>query len=166
MLCVLQDVFRLYAFALCLQIIIHILYFTKAAAFQQTPVDVVRKLLDMLMYAAPVGVPTVMMIIGNIGTVRLARENISLMFPEALKLGALADVVCFDKTGTLTHSAVSLCSPFCLPVLQEYGFDVTFIFWSLTHHTWDPVWMHGITVNKSLYQHGLLLYSVAWRSAA
>jgi len=66
----------------------------------------VFKLADILLLAAPVGVPTVMLLIGRVGYRRLARENIALMFPEALKVGALADIVCFDKTGTLTHSVV------------------------------------------------------------
>jgi len=105
---VLQDVFHLYAFALCLQIFIHIPYFIKVATFRQTTSDVVRKILDVCCYAAPIGVPTIMMMTGRIGHYRLARHKISLMFPESLKVGALADVVCFDKTGTLTHSAVYL----------------------------------------------------------
>ena len=106
-----QDVFHLYAFGLCLQLFNHICYFLKAAKFKQTPADVVLRMLDMCLYAAPVGIPTVMLLVGRIAHHRLAREKISLMFPEALKVGALTDVVCFDKTGTLTHSAVSLCIP-------------------------------------------------------
>jgi len=105
---VLQDVFHLYAFALVLQILIHIAYFAKAATFKQTPDDVLRKVIDIILYAVPVGVPTVMLLIGRIAYQRLTKEKIALMFPESLKVGALADVVCFDKTGTLTHSMVSL----------------------------------------------------------
>lgn len=101
-----QDTFRLYAFALCIQLLIHVPYFLKATTFKQTPGDVVFKLADILLLAAPVGVPTVMLLIGRVGYRRLARENIALMFPEALKVGALADIVCFDKTGILTHSVV------------------------------------------------------------
>ncbi len=104
----LQDVFRLYAFALCLQILIHIPYFAKAATFKQTPHDILRKIIDIILYAVPVGVPTVMLLIGRIAYQRLAKEKIAVMFPESLKVGALADIVCFDKTGTLTHSRVSL----------------------------------------------------------
>ena len=104
----LQDVFHLYAFALILQILIHIPYFTKAATFKQTPHDVLRKIIDIILYAVPVSVPTVMLLIGRVAYQRLAKERIALMFPESLKVGALADVVCFDKTGTLTHSVVSI----------------------------------------------------------
>lgn len=90
-----------------MQIIIHIPYFVRAATtFKQGPVDVVRKVLDIGLYAAPVGLPTIMMVTGRVGYQRLARERIALMFPESLRIGALADVVCFDKTGTLTHSVV------------------------------------------------------------
>ncbi|KAL0048212.1 hypothetical protein WJX82_010068 [Trebouxia sp. C0006] len=110
----LADVFHLYAFALVLQIFIHIPYFAKAAAFKQTPDDVLRKIIDIMLYAVPVGVPTVMLLIGRIAYQRLAKEKIALMFPESLKVGALADVVCFDKTGTLTHSVTELAG--VLPV--------------------------------------------------
>lgn len=104
----LQDVFHLYAFALVVQILVHIPYFARAATFKQTPHDVLRKIIDIILYAVPVGVPTVMLLIGRVAYQRLAKEKIALMFPESLKVGALADVVCFDKTGTLTHSMVSL----------------------------------------------------------
>ncbi|DBA71773.1 TPA: hypothetical protein ACH3X2_011039 [Trebouxia sp. C0005] len=108
------DVLHLYAFAFCLQIFIHIPYFVKAATFKQTPSDVVHKILDLCCYSAPVGVPTIMLMTGRIGYQRLAKHKISLMFPGALKAGALADVVCFDKTGTLTRTATELAG--VLPV--------------------------------------------------
>ena len=100
--------FRLYAFALCLQLLIHIPYFIKAATFKQTGSQVVLRLLDILTYAAPVGTPTVFLLIGRIGYTRMAKQNMDLKFPEVMQLGGMADVVCFDKTGTLTHSAVRL----------------------------------------------------------
>ena len=96
----------MYAFALCLQLLIHIPYFVKAATFKQTSSQVVHRLLDILTYAAPVGTPTVFMLMGRIGYTRMAREKMDLKFPEVMQLGGMADVVCFDKTGTLTHSAV------------------------------------------------------------
>ena len=72
-----------------------------------------RKFLDILLYAAPVAIPSVMMMTGQIGHARLARDKISLKFPEALEIGGLSDVVCFDKTGTLTHSVVSCRGVLC-----------------------------------------------------
>ncbi|KAL0030094.1 hypothetical protein WJX79_006699 [Trebouxia sp. C0005] len=110
----LADVFHLYAFALVVQILVHIPYFARAATFKQTPHDVLRKIIDIILYAVPVGVPTVMLLIGRVAYQRLAKEKIALMFPESLKVGALADVVCFDKTGTLTHSMTELAG--VLPV--------------------------------------------------
>ncbi|DBA71770.1 TPA: hypothetical protein ACH3X2_011036 [Trebouxia sp. C0005] len=106
----LADVFHLYAFALVVQILVHIPYFARAATFKQTPHDVLRKIIDIILYAVPVGVPTVMLLIGRVAYQRLAKEKIALMFPESLKVGALADVVCFDKTGTLTHSMTKVMS--------------------------------------------------------
>lgn len=102
----LQDMFRLYAFAFFLQLLIHIPYFIKAASFKQTGRQVMHKLLIIFTYAAPIGTPTILMLIGRIGSIRMATANLDLKIPEAMQLGCMTDVVCFDKTGTLTHSAV------------------------------------------------------------
>ena len=106
--------FRLYAFAFFLQLLIHVPYFTKAATFEQTGRQVMHKLLDILTYAAPVGTPTILLLMGRIGYIRMATANLDLKVPEAMQLGCMTDVVCFDKTGTLTHSAVRrlyMCVP-------------------------------------------------------
>ena len=87
--------FRLYAFAFFLQLLIHIPYFIKAAT---TGSQVVHRLLDILTYAAPVGTPTILILIGRLSEARLAKQNMDLKFPEAMQLGGMADVVCFDKT--------------------------------------------------------------------
>ena len=63
----------------------------------------------MLVYAAPPGVPLMMVLHGTVGRWRLRKERMTLNFNEALTDGACAGVVAFDKTGTLTHSAVSSC---------------------------------------------------------
>ena len=115
----LQDMLCLYAFAFFLQLLIHIPYFIKAATFKQTGSQVVHRLLDMLMYAAPVSIPTILMTIGRIAYVRMAKDNMDLKFPEAMQLGGMADVVCFDKTGTLTHSAVRLAWSCMLEANQQ-----------------------------------------------
>ena len=104
----LQDMFRLYAFAFFLQLLIHIPYFIKAATFNQTSSQVVHRLLDILTYAAPVGTPTIFIIIGRVAYVRMAKDKLDLKFAQAMQLGGMADVVCFDKTGTLTHAVVRL----------------------------------------------------------
>lgn len=98
---------HLYAFAFCLQLLIHIPYFIVAPRLHRTPQFHINTLLDMLLYAAPPGVPLMMVLIGSVGRWRLSREHMTLNFNEAMNRGACADVVAFDKTGTLTHSAVS-----------------------------------------------------------
>ena len=102
-----QDVVMLYAFALLLQLLLLIPYLLKAHERSQTPWDVGMRLLDTLTYAAPPGLPSVMLLVGVVARWRLKRSGILLMFPEVLKRGAAIDCVCFDKTGTLTHSTVS-----------------------------------------------------------
>ena len=63
--------------------------------------------MDLVTYAAPIMLPTVMLLLVAVAGMRLGSAGIMLMFPEAFKCGAAVDVVCFDKTGTLTQSAVS-----------------------------------------------------------
>jgi P-type E1-E2 ATPase len=107
----LQDVIRLYLFALVLQFFILIPYIVKAPQRHQTAKDVILYLLDTVTYAAPPGLPTVLLLVGIIAGGRLKRDGLLLMFPEILKRGAAVDVVCFDKTGTLTQSTVSDAYP-------------------------------------------------------
>lgn len=97
---------RLYLFALVLQMLLLIPYFIKASQHSQTPRDVILRLLDSLSYAAPPGLPSLLLLVGVVAQYRLKKEGLLLMLPEILKRGAAVDVVCFDKTGTLTHSAV------------------------------------------------------------
>ena len=103
----LQDVLRLYAFSLFLQLLLLIPYLLKAHHFRQTSKQAIHKTLDMLVHAAPPAIPAVMLLCGFAITVRLRKLDITLMFPEVLKLSADTEVVCFDKTGTLTGSLVS-----------------------------------------------------------
>ena len=102
-----QDMFRLYLFALALQICLLIPYMLKARARRQTGLEVACTVLDTLTFAAPPGLPSLMLLVGIVASQRLKKDSLQLMFPEILKRGAAVDVVCFDKTGTLTHSAVS-----------------------------------------------------------
>lgn len=97
---------KLYSFALVLQMLLLIPYFITAPHYSQTAHDVMIRLLDTLSYAAPPGLPSVLLLVGAVAQSRLKKEGLQLMFPESLKRGADIDVVCFDKTGTLTHSAV------------------------------------------------------------
>lgn len=106
--CDAQDVLKLYAFALCLNLIILIPYAVKASHFHQSATDVLLRLADLLVHAAPPGLPAIMLFCGASGKFRLARKGINLVFPEVLKLSAQTTVACFDKTGTLTGSTVGL----------------------------------------------------------
>ncbi len=105
-----QDILRLYAFSLLLQLVIMIPYVIKAHHFAQSTGQIVRKVLDMLVHAAPPAVPAVMVLCGLSVTLRLRRQGINLMFPEVLMSAGGTEVVCFDKTGTLTGAVVRFCT--------------------------------------------------------
>lgn len=77
----------------------------------------------MIIYAAPPGLPLVLLVIGAAARKQLTKDGLKLMFPEIIKRGALVDVVCFDKTGTLTDSKVksSSCMTASLWLLTVHG---------------------------------------------
>ena len=102
-----QDALQLYFSALVLQLLILVPYMIKASQHHQTAKDVILRLLDIVTYAAPPGVPVLMRLISLAARSRLKRQGVLLMFPHAINAGAAVDVVCFDKTGTLTSSTVS-----------------------------------------------------------
>ena len=103
----LQDALQLYFSALVLQLLILVPYMIKASQHHQTAKDVILRLLDTVTYAAPPGLPALMLLIGLVARSRLKRQGVLLMFPHIISAGAAVDVVCFDKTGTLTCSTVS-----------------------------------------------------------
>lgn len=103
----LQDITCLCLFALLLQCLILIPYLAKVSVHPQSTRDIIYKVLDLVTYAVPIILPTVMLLVVAVAGMRLGTAGIMLMFPEAFKCGAAVDVVCFDKTGTLTQSAVS-----------------------------------------------------------
>ena len=102
----LQDILRLYGFALVMQFFILIPYLAKASVHNVDQQHVLWKVLDLLTYVAPPGLTTVMVIAGAVARSRLRKDGLRLLRPEVMKQGAAVDIVCFDKTGTLTHSAV------------------------------------------------------------
>lgn len=104
----LQDIGLLYLFALVLQCLILIPYLVKLSAHHQDLKHIIWRLVDLLMYAAPPGLPLVLLVIGAAAASHLKKDGLTLMFPEIIKRGAVVDVMCFDKTGTLTHSSVRL----------------------------------------------------------
>ena len=105
--CGVQDVFTLYASSLVVQFLILIPYAMQATHFRQTPRDIALRVLDTLVYAAPLGIITVMLFCGGGSMVRLGKQGINLVFADVLKAAAQTSVVSFDKTGTLTGNVVS-----------------------------------------------------------
>ena len=111
-----QDVFRLYAFSLLVQAVLLIPYAVRAQHFLQTGWEVLFRVLDAVVRAAPPGLPAVLLSCRAFSQFRLSKQHVKLLFPEKLKLGADTSVVCFDKTGTLTGSTVSVLSPTTFPL--------------------------------------------------
>ncbi len=77
-----------------------------AQVHKQDAQHITWRLLDLVIYALPPGLPLVVMMMGNVARQRLKDIGLMLINPRILKLGAVIDIVCFDKTGTLTASAV------------------------------------------------------------
>ena len=81
--------------------------------------------MDMLLHAAPLGLPSVFLLLGAVARTRLDKEGIMLHYAKALRLAATVDLVCFDKTGTLTDSVVSVSqsslSPWVVFCLELQG---------------------------------------------
>ncbi len=99
---------RLGVFALGLQCLLLIPYVVMAQVHKQDAQHIIWRLLDLIIYALPPGLPLVVLMMGSVARQRLKDIGLMLINPSILKLGAAIDVVCFDKTGTLTASAVSL----------------------------------------------------------
>ncbi|KAL0036849.1 hypothetical protein WJX77_002108 [Trebouxia sp. C0004] len=103
-----QDVVRLYCFALMIHLLLLVPYLLKAHQRSQSAHEVILKLCETLTFAAPPALPSLLMLVGFVARRRSKKDGLQLMFPEILKRGAACEVVCFDKTGTLTHSAANL----------------------------------------------------------
>ena len=103
---VLQDIIRLYKFALVLQLLVLVPYLIRAYYYHESAGNVIHKVLDTLVYSAPPPVPAIMLLCGFAAVARLRKHGITLLYPEVLKLGASCQVVAFDKTGTLTGTTV------------------------------------------------------------
>lgn len=86
----------------------------------ETTRGAVLKVLNIVIYAAPPGVPTIMVTNGIIARRRLGHEGITLMYPEYLVTAADLDMVCFDKTGTLTRRSVSCCAADACSIEVQY----------------------------------------------
>ena len=87
----------------------------KAPDRGQTAKQVFFRLMDVVIFAVPPGLPLVLMLVGAVAQTVLGRAGVILLRPETVRPGATIDMVCFDKTGTLTSSMVS--EPFSLCLL-------------------------------------------------
>lgn len=105
--CHLQDLALLYLFALVLQCLIFTPYIIKAPQHGQDAKQVIWRLLDLIVFAIPAGLPLVLLLVGAVSQALLQKHGLLLPFPEVVRQGADIDIVCFDKTGTLTGSEVS-----------------------------------------------------------
>ena len=115
----LQDVLRIYAFALIIQVGLCMVYLaTYRGRHPHTPAgDVVRRICEVVIHAAPPGIPTVMMFVGGSNRGRLQKNGVTVHAVDLLKSTGEITVACLDKTGTLTGSRVGGCLP-CLHVEQ------------------------------------------------
>ncbi|KAL3153346.1 hypothetical protein ABBQ38_011686 [Trebouxia sp. C0009 RCD-2024] len=103
-----QDILHLYLFALVLQCLIFIPYMIKASQHAQTAKQVFYRLMDVLIFAVPPGLPLVLMLVGAVAQSVLLKAGVLLLRPEIVRPGAVIDMVCFDKTGTLTSNMADL----------------------------------------------------------
>lgn len=84
----------------------------KASQHHQSTSQVIYRLLDLVTFVAPPGVPLLLLVLSAVAMMRLRKLGLVLLHGEVVKQGAAVDVVCFDKTGTLTHSTVGHTSHF------------------------------------------------------
>lgn len=103
---------------------------SKQAHFGESGGDVMYRLLDCVIHAAPPGLPAMYIFISMVNITRLKVKGIRLGFPEALRLGAVATVACFDKTGTLTGSVVRMLR---LPYMEVRADDNVGLLAQLLH---------------------------------
>ena len=102
----LQDITRLGLFALGLQCLLLIPYIVMARVHKPDAQHIWWRVLDLVIYALPPGLPLVVLTMGSVARKRLKDIGLMLINPSILKLGAPIDIVCFDKTGALTASTV------------------------------------------------------------
>lgn len=105
----LQDCFRLYAYALFIQLILYTVYLIH---YWQVPYhtplrDVIQRTFEIIVHAAPPGVPTVLLFSSASHIGRFRQQGIIVHEPDRLKSAGETQICLFDKTGTLTGSSVS-----------------------------------------------------------
>ncbi|KAL0021224.1 hypothetical protein WJX79_004043 [Trebouxia sp. C0005] len=96
------------SFALGLQLCVLMLFLSSIRWHHPSNAYIAKRLLDMLIAAAPTGVPTVTTFALGRCMRQLGRRRIDVLRPEKIKNLADVQVVCLDKTGTLTGSVPNL----------------------------------------------------------
>ena len=110
----LQDCLRLYAYGLVCQLFLLTAYLTCFQRLHRHTAagDVVKRCFEVILHAAPPGVPAVLMFSGGSKRGALQAQGTTMHAPDLLKAVGETTLVAFDKTGTLTGSAVSAhCNP-------------------------------------------------------
>ena len=100
----LQDLYCFCSFALLLQLVLFLLYASRAAQHPHSTATVVKRVVDALIGAVPVAIPTV--IILACCRAKLLRHGISVHQFLKVQLAADVEMAVFDKTGTLTGNTV------------------------------------------------------------
>ncbi len=103
-----QDCFRLYLRALIVQLLIFIAYAVSIPRFKPPASAIAKRVLDIGLHAAPVGVPVIMVFCSIAAREWLKPKSIEELRPGTFKIVGETEVVAFDKTGTLTGSLVSV----------------------------------------------------------
>ena len=103
-----------------MQCFILIPYMLKASQHDQSTDQVIYRLLDLVTFVAPPGVPLLLLVLSAVAMIRLRKLGLVLLHGEVVKQGAAVDVVCFDKTGTLTHNTVGHTPHFALVLFIIY----------------------------------------------
>ena len=85
------------------------LYAAKVSEHPTSTKDVIDRVINIFISAAPTGAPTVVVAGIAYCIVHLRNQEVVILLPEKIKTIADVEVVCFDKTGTLTGTMVSSC---------------------------------------------------------
>ena len=105
----------MYGLAFIVQLLILVPYAIRALHFKPTTRAIVERILDMVVHAAPPGVPAIMVFCTGARMHWLEQMGVSVQAPGALKMSGQTDIVAFDKTGTLTGSLVGCHLHCCQP---------------------------------------------------
>ncbi|KAL0049927.1 hypothetical protein WJX82_000871 [Trebouxia sp. C0006] len=103
-----HDCFRLYIRSFFIQLLIFIAYALNIPRFKPSANAISKRVLDIGLHAAPVGVPVIMVFCSIAAREWLKPKSIEELRPGTFKIVGETEVVAFDKTGTLTGSLARL----------------------------------------------------------